>query len=195
MIFARSERLILRRAREADLEPLLVSWSDPEMTRYTGIKPKVRGFLAQLIADMQVKEPGDAEPGGPWYQFIIERRSDGAVVGDIGVGFGVPGERQVELGYRIHPAHQRQGYAREAVAAITDWLIEAHAIHRFVGVAAAENAASVALLGSLGFRQEGHFRQSFWCNGEWLDDRYFALLASDWTQLSSARLNQLKISE
>jgi len=180
MIFARSERLILRRAREGDLEPLLVSWSDPEMTRYTGVKPDVRGFLAQLIADMQVKEPGQTEPGGPWYQFIVERRGDGAIVGDIGVGFDVPGERQVELGYRIHLAHHRQGYACEAVAAMIGWLIDAHAIHRFVGIAATENAASCSLLRSLGFRQEGKFRESFWCNGEWLDDSYFALLASEW---------------
>ncbi len=182
MIFAASERLVLRRALEEDLEPLLVSWSDPEMTRYTGVKPDVRGFLTELIADMQVKAPGETEPGGPWYQFIVERRSDGATVGDLGVGFGLPGERQVELGYRIHPAHHRQGYGREAVAAIIDWLIDAHAIHRFVGVAAAENAASIALLRALGFRQEGHFRQSFWCNGDWLDDRYFALLASEWLE-------------
>ena len=181
MIFANSERLILRRAREEDLERLVQSWSDPFMTRYTGEKPDVRAFLAQLIADMQAKQPGEMEPGGPWYQFIVERRSDGAMVGDIGVGFEVPGECQVELGYRIHPAHQRQGYAREAVAAIIDWLIEAHAIHRFVGIAATENAASIALLRSLGFRQEGKFRKSFWCNGEWLDDSYFALLASEWT--------------
>ncbi|HEX8442498.1 MAG TPA: GNAT family protein [Allosphingosinicella sp.] len=180
MIFATSERLILRRAREEDLEPLLVSWSEPAMTRYTGVKPDVRGFLTGMIADMQVKAPGETDPGGPWYQFIVERRSDGAMVGDLGVGFGLPGERQVELGYRIHPAHHRQGYGREAVTAIIDWLIDAHSIHRFVGVAAAENAASIALLRALGFRQEGYFRQSFWCNRAWLDDCYFAVLASEW---------------
>ncbi|HYI49458.1 MAG TPA: GNAT family protein, partial [Allosphingosinicella sp.] len=125
---------------------------------------------------MQTRQPG----GSGWHQVTIERREDGAVVGDLGLGFEVPGERQVELGYRIHPDHHRRGYAREAVAAIIPWLIETHRIHRFVGVAASANAASIALLRSLGFRQEGHFRQSFLCNGEWLDDAYFALLASEW---------------
>ncbi len=180
MIFAETERLILRRALPADLEPLLHSWADPEMTRYTGEKPDIRGFLSNLIADMQAQLPGDMEPGGPWSQFIVERRADGAVVGDLGVGFGIPGERQVELGYRILPAHHRQGFAREAVAGIIDYLIERHEIHRFVGVAALANEASVALLRSLGFRQEGHFRQSFLCRGKWIDDGYFALLASEW---------------
>ncbi|HYJ84138.1 MAG TPA: GNAT family N-acetyltransferase [Allosphingosinicella sp.] len=180
MIFAAGDRLILRRPRDSDLEPLLPGWSDPEMTRYLSPRDDPRGFLTGLIADMLAKAPGETEPGGPWYNFVVERREDGAVAGDLGVGFGVPGERQVELGWRILPAFQRRGYAREAVEALIGWLIEAHQIHRFVGIAASENAASVALLRSLGFRQEGHFRESFLCNGRWLDDSYFALLASEW---------------
>ena len=102
------------------------------------------------------------------------------MVGDLGAGFFVPGERQVELGYRIHPDHRRRGYAKEALGALIGHLIETQEIHRFVGVAASINAASIAVLRSLGFRQEGSFRQSFRCNGAWLDDAYFALLASEW---------------
>lgn len=180
MIFAASDRLILRRPRDDDLEPLLPGWSEPDMVRYTGRREDPRGFVAGMIADMQSKSPGDSEPGGPWYQMVIERREDQAVLGDLGIGFGVPGERQVELGWRILPPAQRRGYAREAVVALIDWLIEAHRVHRFVGIAASPNAASIALLRSLGFRQEGHFRESFRCNGAWLDDCYFALLASEW---------------
>ncbi len=180
MIFATSERLVLRRARTEDLEPLLRARADPVMNRYTGARPDERAFLAQLIADMQVKAPGEIEPGGPWYQFIVERRSDGALIGDLGAGFGVPGEGQVEIGYRILPEHHRRGYAREAVTALIDYLIAEHGIHRIVGIAASPNAASKAVLRSLGFRHEGHFRQSFLCHGEWLDDDYFALLASEW---------------
>jgi len=180
MIFATSERLVLRRPRTEDFEAFLRSWADPQMTRYTGARPNVEQFIRDLIAEMQAKQPGESEPGGPWYQYAIERRDDGALVGDIGIGFGVPGERQVEVGDRIHPDHQRQGYAREALGAVIPHLIAEHRIHRFIGVAASENAASIAVLRSLGFRQEGHFRQSFWCNGEWLDDDYYALLASEW---------------
>ena len=182
MIFAAGDRLVLRRPRDSDLEPLLPGWSDPEMVRYTGLREDPRAFVAGFIADMQAKSPGESEPGGPWYQLVIERREDGAVLGDLGIGFGVPGERQVELGWRILPPAQRRGYAREAVAALIGWLIEAHDVHRFVGVAASANEASIALLRSLGFRQEGHFRESFRCNGRWLDDCYFALLASEWTR-------------
>ena len=180
MIFAETERLVLRRPRESDLAPLLASWDDPDTSLYTPERPDLPGFLARLIADMAAKRPGETEPGGPWYQFIAERREDGAVVGDVGVGFGVPGERQVELGYRIHPAWRRRGYGREAVAAIIGYCSREHWVHRLVGVAASPNAPSIALLRSLGFRHEGHFRESFFCRGCWLDDDYFALLASEW---------------
>ena len=180
MIFAESDRLRLRRVRDEDLEPLIQTWSDPAITRYTSRRPDVRGFVTQMVVDMQTKVPGELEPGGPWYQFIIERREDGRPIGDVGVGFGVPGERQVELGYRLRGECQRQGYAREAVAAAIDYLIAEHAIHRFVAVAAARNTASTGVLRSLGFRREGEFRQSFLCDGEWLDDEYYALLASEW---------------
>jgi RimJ/RimL family protein N-acetyltransferase len=186
MIFAQSERLLLRRARDDDLEPLIETWSDPVITRYTSRRSDVRGFLTQMVADMQAKLPGEIEPGGPWYQFIIERREDGLAIGDVGVGFDIPGERQVELGYRLKLDCQRRGYAREAVAAIIDYLIESHAIHRFVAVAAVPNVASIALLRSLGFRREGVFRQSFLCDGEWLDDEYHALLASEWAERRNA---------
>ena len=182
MIFTASDRLILRRPRESDLEPLLPGWSDPVMVRYTGLRDDPRAFVANFIADMQAKSPGESEPGGPWYQLVIERREDKAVLGDLGIGFEVPGERQVELGWRILPQAQRRGYAREAVAALIGWLSEAHRLHRGVGGAAAGPAASIARLRSLGFRQEGHFRESFLCNGRWLDDCYFALLAGEWCE-------------
>jgi RimJ/RimL family protein N-acetyltransferase len=72
------------------------------------------------------------------------------------------------------------------VAALIDHLIEAHDIHRFIGIVAAPHAASISLLRALGFRQEGNFRQSFLCHGEWLDDLYFALRASEWRKDQSA---------
>lgn len=182
MIFAETERLILRQPRASDLEPLLASWADPETRRFTPDRADPRGFLEQLIADMLVKRPGDHAPGGSWYQFVVERREDGAVVGDLGAGFGVPGERQVELGYRIGPAFQRRGYAKEAAAALISYLFADHDVHRIVGVAASKNEASRAVLRALGFRHEGHFRESFLCNGAWLDDDYYALLAGEWTE-------------
>src|SRR3546814_13208849 len=128
-----------------------------------------------MIADMQRKNPGDTEPGGPWYQYVVERAADGVLVGDVGVGFGVPGERQVELGYRILPAHHRKGYAREAVGAILAHLVADHGIHRFAAVAATAIEPVTAPLRSLRFCKEGHFHESTLCQCVLPDYAYYAL--------------------
>lgn len=192
MIFAETERLILRKAKESDVEALLPSWADPDMTRYMGRKDDPRAFLAQLVADMQDKKPGDGDPGGPWYQFIVERKADGVVVGDLGAGFGVPGDHQVEIGYRILPAHQRRGYAKEAVTALIDYLVDEHLVHRIVGLAASLNAPSIALLRALGFRLEGRFRESFLCDGQWIDDDYYAILGREWRANKAGIKNEVQ---
>ena len=185
MIYAETERLLLRRPRREDFDAYLRSWNDPQMSQFTGKRANIEAFLAALFEEMEAKKPGEKGASGGWYQVTLERKEDGAVVGDLGLGFWVPGERQVELGYRIHPDYHRRGYGKEAVAAAIGWLIEAYDVHRFVGVAAALNHGSTALLRSLGFRREGYFRQSFLCNGEWLDDEYYALLASEWRRPES----------
>ena len=178
MIFARSARLVLRRPRLNDAGALMRLRSDPVLNRFTG-PPKSEEWVLDLVREMEAKNPGETQPS-PWCQFMIERTLDGAVIGDIGVGFDIPGEHQVELGYRIDTPFHRQGYAREALAAMIDYLIFEHRIHRFVAVTAALNHASTGLLQRLGFRREGVFRESFLCHGEWMDDHYFALLASEW---------------
>ena len=95
MIFVETGRLILRRPKPGDYEAYLHSWSDPEMSRYTGLRPNVGEFIHGLIEEMRAKLPGEQGANGPWYQYSIERRRDGALVGDIGIGFGVPGERRL----------------------------------------------------------------------------------------------------
>lgn len=179
MIFAETDRLILRQPRQADVAALRPAWSEPEMTRYVERKDDPEAFLTALVAEMRAKAPGALEPS-PWYQYVAERKADGAVVGDLGCGFGLPGPQQVELGYRILPAHQGKGYASEAVGALVSHLITAHAVHRFVAIACLDNVASCAVLRRLGFRQEGHFVKSFQCGDQWIDNGYFALLAEEW---------------
>ncbi|WP_341536557.1 GNAT family N-acetyltransferase, partial [Serratia marcescens] len=43
-----------------------------------------------------------------WFQLAVERREDGALLGDVAVHFFDEG-RQAELGVTFDPVHQRQG--------------------------------------------------------------------------------------
>ncbi|HVC17143.1 MAG TPA: hypothetical protein VNE18_07560 [Rhodanobacter sp.] len=42
----------------------------------------------------------------------------------------------------------------------------------------------MALLRSLGMRQEAHFRASLWLQSEWIDEVAFAMLAREWLPAS-----------
>jgi ribosomal-protein-alanine N-acetyltransferase len=73
------------------------------------------------------------------------------------VGFHGPPDDQgrVEIGYGIVPSHRGQGYAREAIAALTDWAFATGEARVCVASVSPRNAASLALVRSLGFRQVG----------------------------------------
>jgi RimJ/RimL family protein N-acetyltransferase len=55
------------------------------------------------------------------------------------------------------------------------------AYRRAVGSVDPRNVPSMALLRSLGFRQEAHHVESYFFRGEWVDDVIFAMLAREWS--------------
>ena len=79
---------------------------------------------------------------------------DGAVVGHAGY-HGPPDPRgMVEIGYQIAPEHRRRGYARAAVQELLAFA-GAHGATVARASISPENAASLALVASLGFVRTG----------------------------------------
>lgn len=65
------------------------------------------------------------------------------------------GGHAAELGYAVFPAHRRQGYAREAAAAMMHHAQVAHDVHRFVASIGPDNTPSLRLAATLGFTRVG----------------------------------------
>lgn len=63
---------------------------------------------------------------------------------------------QASLGYVLHPDHHRQGYGREAAGALVDWLFGERGISTVFAGVYEPNLASMKLLQSLGFTQDGY---------------------------------------
>jgi RimJ/RimL family protein N-acetyltransferase len=77
------------------------------------------------------------------------------VIGSIGF-HGPPDARgRVEIGYDIVPSQRRKGYAREAIAGLTACAYASGKARVCVASVSPRNAASLALVQSLGFRQVG----------------------------------------
>ena len=167
-------RLLLDRLRPGDAEALFACRADPAVARFQGWRPAT-------LAEVEAFIDAQAEPApGLWYQRAIRLRDDHALIGDLGVCLpATPGD-SVEFGISLAPAQQGHGYARELLQAVFHQGFDALGWRRIHASVDPGNAACIALLKTLGMRQEAHFRESLWLHGEWMDDMVFALLAREW---------------
>lgn len=177
-----TRRLRLDGLRPDDADALFACRSHPEVARFQGWRPTALAEAVDFVARQQGRAFGTPDT---WFQLAIRR--DGALVGDLGVHFPATVREAVELGVSLHPDHQRQGLAAEAMGAVLDRVLGPMGYRRVVGSVDPRNTASAALLRSLGFRQEAHHVQSVWLHGEWVDDVIFALLAAEWADRAGGR--------
>jgi ribosomal-protein-alanine N-acetyltransferase len=152
-------RLKLRRARADDLGALHAVLSHPDAMRYWSTAPhgdieQTRAWLADMIAAL----PGESD------DFVVE--FEGRVIGKAGC-WRIP-----EIGFILHPDAWGQGLAREAVAAAIDHAFAAFPIATILADVDPRNAASLALLAALGFKEAGRARRTFKIAGEWFDSVY-----------------------
>jgi RimJ/RimL family protein N-acetyltransferase len=98
----------------------------------------------------QYQDPGHPARGP--YVLAIEHRADGALLGHVGFS---PLDGEVEVGFSIGEAHQRRGYATEAIVSGSRWALEAFGLERVLAIAAVANVASRRALARARFVYEG----------------------------------------
>jgi RimJ/RimL family protein N-acetyltransferase len=90
--------------------------------------------------------------------------------------------RRPELGYWLIPEVHGNGYGKEAVSLVIDYVFRTYD-HPAVGAVAYEfNEASRGLLESLGFEEEGRIRRDRFIDGEYVDTFHYGLLREDWRE-------------
>lgn len=163
-----TERLRLRRSRPDDAEEISRYRSDPDVNRQQGWERTDPEGVRRDIEEMAARAPG--EPGG-WVQFTVEERRGGSLVGDVGLSpaDGEPGV--IKVGYTIDPAHQRRGYATEAVGALVRYAFEELGAAVVRAYASAENAASIRVAERVGMRLIERFEGEDE-DGRWVGVRY-----------------------
>ncbi len=172
-----TERLVLRPLDSSDAVALFEYRSDREVSRYQSWTPASLDEVARFIDGFRSLA---FDTPGTWFQLAVCLRATGELVGDLGVHFLVDEPRQVEIGFTVAVNHQRQGFASEAVVALLGHLFGSLHKHRVLASVDPRNEPSIALLERVGMRQEAHFRESLWVDGQWADDLVFAILESEW---------------
>jgi len=100
---------------------------------------EARGVLKFLIE--QFAAPADPRHGP--YVLAIDHRGDGTLIGHVGLS---PFEGDVEIGFAIAEAYQRQGLAVEAVIEACRWALSRFGLPRILGITAQSNEGSRKVL-------------------------------------------------
>jgi ribosomal-protein-alanine N-acetyltransferase len=154
--------------------------SDPRIyesyTKKQDSKEALAEYLKKYITEFN-KEDG--------YSVFVVFLQD-KVIGEVAISYWDHNNEKNAIGYAIRPEYQRNGYAYEAVVAVIEYMFETMHRNRIQAGVDYDNIASIALLKKVGFKEEGHFRQTEYKNGEWKDSYLFALLKEDWIKTKEA---------
>ena len=172
-----TERLLLRSVRLDDAETIFIYRSDSIENQYQGWIPKKIDDVYDFIKN---KVSSTIDLIDTWYQFVIIKKENNELIGDIGVHFIDSNKKQVEIGCTLDKNYQGKGYATEALKETINYLINELNKRRIVTSIDPRNIKSIGLVERLGFRKEAHFKESILINGEWVDDLVYAILKDEW---------------
>ena len=138
MVEIRTERLLLRRARWADLDDMHAVLAEEAASTYWSHGPhrdveETRAWLGAMIA----ADPAKSD------DFVVVL--DGRVIGKMGA-FELP-----EFGFRLRSDHWRRGYASEAMAGFLPHVFARDDVPALIADVDPRNAASLRLLERFGF--------------------------------------------
>lgn len=148
-----TERLLIRRINSSDKEDFFEMFSDAETAINDGCRPyfemdeKYEADFECLVSDKM--------------HYAVELKEYHKMIGIMHLT--EISERAVEcyeLGYDIHPAFRRKGYATEAIKAILGYCFNGLNIEMITATVYDWNKESMSLLNKLGFIQEGKIHKA-----------------------------------
>jgi ribosomal-protein-alanine N-acetyltransferase len=165
-------RLILRQPATADVQEVFRIFSDPRLRQYSGKEPFHSADDAQSWLNTVCEDYANKN-GIRWAICLKENNS---YIGSIGFWRILRLHCRAEIGYELSPSFWRTGLMKEAMQEVLLCGFNNMNLHSVEANVTPENEASVRLLKSTGFIQEGLFRQNYFAQGKFLDTASFSIL-------------------
>ena len=173
-----TERLVLRRFVEADLDHLYALDNDPEVMRYiNGGTPTPRAIVERDILPVFMRYD-DRRPGFGFWAAVNRQAAGGEWLGWFSLRPSEQAPDQVALGYRLRRAAWGRGYATEGARALIDVGFCEWGVRRVVATTYQDNLASRRVMEKLGMRLLRRFRITAEEIGQ--SDSYHAESAEVW---------------
>ncbi|RZA01833.1 MAG: N-acetyltransferase [Proteobacteria bacterium] len=143
----KTERLVLEPIKLAHADGLALALAHPHLYDFIRGEPPTASEMAHRIESWLpcISPKGDEL----WLNWAARRRDSGELIGHFQGGFRSPTESYVA--YTVALTQQRQGFAREALAAIIEFMKTSLGVSLVKAWVDTRNQASIALLSRLGF--------------------------------------------
>jgi RimJ/RimL family protein N-acetyltransferase len=177
-----TNRLTLRNWQDSDVTPFIAHLNTPVVMQWLG---GVQDDATARASIARWRSSHDTHGHGFW---IVERQSDGAILGFCGIKLtdapGAPFQGAYEIGWRLRADAWGMGYAREAAEAALTIAFTHLAAPEVVAITVRQNHASWGLMQRLGMHRSRH--------RDFVDHRMpaamaansivYAITKGDWTQ-------------
>lgn len=85
----------------------------------------------------------------------------------------------VEIGWKVHPDIEGNGYATRASILLMDYLKKNYPVHKFIARCDSENKASERIMQKIGMRLEVNAQANFKIGDEWRDETGYGLVVGN----------------
>jgi len=169
------EKIYLSPINKDDVE-IYTKWvNDSEITGYIGLTRRV----ISVSGEQKVLE--ELSKG---YTFAIVKNDD-TLIGNIGL-FDIENiDRKATLGLFIGDAENRgKGYGAEALRLIIGYGFNTLNLHNIMLLVHSDNERGLACYKKVGFKEFGRRRESVFKNGQYFDEIYMEVLASEFANIT-----------
>ena len=170
-----TSRLILRRARMEDAEPMFHNWAnDKEVTKYLTWPPHSNIEVTQKVLESWVESYEKED----YYQWMIVLKEIHEPIGSIMVST-VGRAQSAHVGYCIGKKWWHQGIMSETLQTVMDFLFDEVGYHRVEAMHDSNNPNSGKVMAKCGMKYEGTLRMADRNNQGICDACYYGLLAEE----------------
>ena len=168
-------RLILRKARMEDAEPMFRNWAnDAEVTKF--LTWPAHGSIE--VSERVLASWVDGNQKDDYYQWMIVLKEINEPIGSI-MASTVGRAKCAHIGYCIGRQWWHQGIMSETLKAVMDFLFDAVGYHRVEAMHDPNNPHSGGVMKKCGMKYEGTLRQADRNNQGICDASYYGILKSE----------------
>ncbi len=181
MIPYETKRLLLRTS-EASLAPDVLDFYLQNQKEFSAVEPfDTADFFTLPIQRRNLSLEERLQSEGRMVRFWIYKKEDpDHTIGTFSfMNIRLGSFCSATLGYKMDRDARHHGYCREAISFGIDYVSNRYSLHRIDATVKPTNQASINLLESIGFKEEGLLKQNVKLNGVWTNHLLYGLIISE----------------